>query len=118
MRSFLTRKGEVMQGYQVTFFMQEGRRYHGKQLSHWLMQVMQEMQIRGATHIVAAEGIGHSHRLHSWHFIELADRPEEVTIVATADEVEALLERLSHEEFRLFYAKMPVEFGVAGKADT
>jgi PII-like signaling protein len=47
-----------MQGYQLTFYTQEGRRHHGKQLSHWLMQVMREMQIRGATHTVAAEESG------------------------------------------------------------
>ncbi|MCY1476782.1 putative ACR [compost metagenome] len=107
-----------MQGYQVTFFTQEGRRYHGKQLSHWLMQVMHEMPVRGATRLVAAEGLGHDHRFHSWHFIEIADRPEEVTIVATAEEVDALFERLSHEQFHIFYAKTPVEFGVLGKADS
>ncbi|ABF12436.1 uncharacterized protein ACUXAV_003134 [Cupriavidus metallidurans] len=106
-----------MQGYQLTFYTQEGRRHHGKQLSHWLMQVMREMQIRGATHTVAAEGIGHDHRFHSWHFIELADRPEEVTVVATVEEVEALLERLRHEDIRLFYAKTPVEFGFVGTLD-
>jgi PII-like signaling protein len=51
-----------MQGCQVTFFTQEGRRYHGKQLSHWLMQVMHEMPVRGATRLVEAEGLGHDHR--------------------------------------------------------
>jgi PII-like signaling protein len=105
-----------MQGYQVTFFTQEGRRYHGKQLSHWLMQLLQEMRVRGATHTIAAEGIGHSHRLHSWLFVELADRPEEVTLVATAEELEALFERLNREDIHLFYTKTPVEFGSVGKA--
>ncbi|AQV96412.1 hypothetical protein BJN34_21320 [Cupriavidus necator] len=41
-----------------------------------------------------------------------------VTIVATAEEVDALFERLSHEQFHIFYAKTPVEFGVLGKADS
>ncbi|MEK7694625.1 MAG: hypothetical protein AAB419_04345, partial [Pseudomonadota bacterium] len=33
------------------------------------------------------------------------------------EEVEALLERLRHEDIRLFYAKTPVEFGFVGTLD-
>lgn len=105
-----------MQGYQVTFYTVEGRRYHGKQLSHWLMQLMRDLNFRGATHLVAAEGIGHDHKLHSWFFVEIADRPEEITMVATKEEVDKLFERLAQEKVSLFYARFPVEFGFLGKA--
>jgi len=105
-----------MQGFQVTLYTVENRRYHGKQLSHWLLQVMRELNFRGATHLVAAEGIGHDHKFHSWHFVELADRPEEITMIATEEEVQKLFDRLAKEDVRVFYARFPVEFGFLGKA--
>ncbi len=105
-----------MHGYQVTLYTVENRRHHGKQLSHWLLEVMREMNFRGATHLVAAEGIGHDHRFHSWHFVELADRPEEITMIATESEMQALFDRLATEDVHVFYAKFPVEFGFLGKA--
>ncbi|MNE45003.1 hypothetical protein D3C80_1392680 [compost metagenome] len=107
---------KIVNGYQVTLYTVENRRYHGKQLSHWLLQIMREMNFRGATHLVAAEGIGHDHRFHSWHFVELADRPEEITMIATAPEMQLLFDRLAAEDVRVFYAKFPVEFGFLGKA--
>ncbi|MGT2433313.1 hypothetical protein ACU4HD_39390 [Cupriavidus basilensis] len=30
-----------MQGFQLTLFTIENRRHHGKQLSHWLLQVLE-----------------------------------------------------------------------------
>jgi PII-like signaling protein len=107
---------KIVHGYQVTLYTVESRRHHGKQLSHWLLEVMREMKIRGVTHLVAAEGIGHDHRFHSWHFVELADRPEAITMIATESEVQALFDRLATEDVHVFYAKSPVEFGFLGKA--
>jgi len=104
-----------MQGFQLTLFTVENRRHHGKQLSHWLLQVLRELHIRGATHLVAAEGIGHDRRFHSWHFLELADRPEEITVIATGEEVARLFARLTEEDVQVFYASTPVEFGFLGK---
>ncbi|WP_059412398.1 DUF190 domain-containing protein [Cupriavidus basilensis] len=104
-----------MQGFQLTLFTVENRRHHGKQLSHWLLQVLRELHIRGATHLVAAEGIGHDRRFHSWHFLELADRPEEITVIATGEEVARLFARLAEEDVQVFYASTPVEFGFLGK---
>ena len=105
-----------MHGYQVTLYTVENRRYHGKQLSHWLIELMRELKFRGATHVVAAEGIGHDHRFHSCHFVDLADRPEEITMIATEAEMQTLFERLAKEDVRVFYAKFPVEFGFLGKS--
>ncbi|GAB7545189.1 DUF190 domain-containing protein [Cupriavidus sp. CuC1] len=105
-----------MQGFQLTLFTIENRRHHGKQLSHWLLQILRELQIRGATHMVAAEGIGHDRRFHTWHFLELADRPEEITVIATEEEVQRLFDRLALEDIQVFYAKTPVEFGFLGKS--
>nr|WP_301542534.1 DUF190 domain-containing protein [Cupriavidus basilensis] len=109
-------RGAAVQGFQLTLFTIENRRHHGKQLSHWLLQILRELRIRGATHMVAAEGIGHDRRFHTWHFLELADRPEEITVIATEEEVQRLFDRLALEDVQVFYAKTPVEFGFLGKS--
>lgn len=108
--------GHIVEGYQVTLYTVESRRHHGKQLSHWLLQLMHELNLQGATHLVAAEGIGHHHRFHSWHFVELTDRPEQITLIATAAEVETLFARLAQEDVEIFYTRSPVEFGLVGGA--
>ena len=48
--------------------------------------------------------------------MELADRPEEITMIATEAEMQTLFERLAKEDVKVFYAKFPVEFGFLGKS--
>jgi PII-like signaling protein len=104
-----------MQGYQITFFTQQDRRHKGKPLADWLVHLAQELGLSGATLISGNEGFGHHGRLHSAHFFELADQPQEVVLAATAEETERLFERLKAEGVQLFYVKTPVEFGVLGE---
>lgn len=106
-----------MQGYQITFFTQQDHRHKGKPLADWLVHLAQELGLRGATLIAGGEGFGQHGRLHSARFFELADRPQEVVMAATADETERLFERLKTEGVHLFYVKTPVEFGVVGEPD-
>jgi uncharacterized protein len=104
-----------MQGYQITFFMQEDRRHNGRPLGDWLVKLAREMKMRGATLIPASEGFGLGGRVHSAHFFELADRPLEVVMAVTAGEADALFARLRAEGVSLFYVKSPVEFGTIGE---
>jgi hypothetical protein len=55
--------------------------------------------------------------MHSVHFIELTDQPQEVVMVVTTEEADRLFERLKSEGVHLFYAKTPAEFGVLGEAN-
>jgi PII-like signaling protein len=103
-----------MQGYQITFFTQQDRRHKGKPLADWLVHLAQELGLSGATLISGNEGFGHHGRLHSAHFFELADQPQEVVLAATAEETERLFERLRAEGVQVFYVKTPVEFGTLG----
>ncbi len=104
-----------MDGYQLTFFTQQERRHDHQQLCQWLLTLAKSMQIRGATLISAQEGLGSHHRLHSAHFFDLADQPVEVTMIVSAEECDALMERLRNEpNLHLFYAKSHVEFGTIG----
>jgi PII-like signaling protein len=104
-----------MQGFQVTFFTEEGRHHGHKAVDAWLMELARSLGITGVTTLVGAQGIGRDGRLHSAHFIELADRPVEVTMALSPAQCTALFDRLEAEQANLFYVRTPVEFGVVGK---
>lgn len=101
-------------GYQITFFTVQGHRHKGKPIGDWLVHVAKEMGLTGATLIPAAEGFGHHRRMHSVHFIELTDQPQEVVMILSAAEADRLLQRLENEGVHLFYAKTPTQFGTIG----
>lgn len=104
-----------MQGYQLTFFTQQDRRHGFTPLGDWLLQEARRLGIKGATLIAAAEGFGHDRRMHSAHFFDLADQPQEVTMAVTADEAQRLFQRLREEKIKIFYVKSPIEFGMTGE---
>ena len=106
-----------MKGYQVTFFTQQNRRHHHRQLAEWLMLAARDLGIRGATILSATEGYGAHRRVHSAHFFELADQPQEVVMAVSEEESNQLFEYLERERVHVFYTKSPVEFGVLGEAD-
>jgi uncharacterized protein len=106
-----------MNGYQVTFFTQQDHRHKGKPVGEWLIHLARELGLRGATLVAAGEGFGHHKRLHSAHFFELADQPQEVTMALTGEESDRLFDRLEAEGVRLFYVRMAVEFGTVGEPD-
>lgn len=106
-----------MNGYLLTFFTQQDRKHAGKPLADWLIQLAREMGLRGATLLPGAEGYGHTGRVHSAHFFELADQPLEVQLAVTEEESGRLFERLRSEGVRVFYVKTPIEFGTLGADD-
>lgn len=103
-----------MNGYQITFFTQQDRRHHHQPLAEWLMLAARGLGLRGATIVNASEGYGQHRRIHSAHFFELADQPQEVTLAVTEEESERLFALLEKEGVHLFYVKTAVEFGVIG----
>ena len=106
-----------MKGYQVTFFTQQDRRHGRKPMAEWLIQTARELGLRGATSLAAAEGFGHHGRIHSAHFFDLADQPQEVVLAVTQEELDRLFEHLRKEKVHLFFVKSEVEFGVIGEPD-
>jgi PII-like signaling protein len=103
-----------MQGFQITFFTQQDRRHHHTPVAEWLLLVARDLGLRGATIFAASEGYGQHRRVHSAHFFDLADQPQEVVMAATPDEADRLFAFLEQEGVPLFYVKTPVEFGVLG----
>ena len=106
-----------MQGYQLTFFTQQDQEHRGTPLAHWLIEETRAMGIGGATLVGVSEGFGHRRRIHSAHFIELADQPLQVILAVTAEEFERLSMKLRAENVKIFYIKAPVEFGMTGDED-
>lgn len=103
-----------MHGYQLTFYTQQDRKHAGLPMSEWLVQEARRMGIGGATVIAAQEGFGHSHRLHSARFFELADQPVEITMALSGVDVDRLFARLREVDLDLFYVKSAIEFGSTG----
>lgn len=106
-----------MKGYQITFFTQQDRRHGHTPLAEWLMLAARDLGIRGATIIAASEGYGHHRRIHSAHFFELADQPQEVVMALNEEEANQLFALLEKEGVHCFYVKSAVEFGVLGEPE-
>lgn len=100
-----------MNGFQLTFFIQQNRRHHHKVLAHWVVEQARKLGIHGATLIGASEGFGHHGRIHSAHFVDLADQPLEIVMAVTAEEADRLFALLRAERVKIVYVKTPVEFG-------
>ncbi|HTV79220.1 MAG TPA: DUF190 domain-containing protein [Steroidobacteraceae bacterium] len=105
-----------MQGYQLTFFTQQGRRHGHALLVDWLLMLARDSGLQGATIVAAAKGFGHTGQMHSAGFFDLADQPQLVIMTATAEQAEALLGRIGAENLQLFYLRTPAEFGLLGSA--
>ena len=106
-----------MKGYQITFFTQQGRHHKHRPLAEWLMLAARDIGIHGATILSGSEGYGHHGHIHSAHFFELADQPQEVVMAVSEEESLRLFELLKAEGVHLFYVKTPVEFGVLGEPE-
>ncbi|HEY4210277.1 MAG TPA: DUF190 domain-containing protein [Steroidobacteraceae bacterium] len=106
-----------MNGYQISFFTEQNQQHEGKPVGEWLLALARELRLYGATLWSATEGFGRSGRMHSAHFFELADQPQEVVMSATTEQTEALFARLRESGIELSYVKCPVEFGTLGERE-
>jgi PII-like signaling protein len=102
-----------MQGHFLKFYVHEGQRHHGVLVWEWLLQQANKLGIRGGSAFRAMAGFGRHHLLHEAHFFELAGTlTVEIEFMVTDEESRQLLELLTREKVRLFYAHIPAHFGV------
>jgi uncharacterized protein len=104
-----------MNGFQVTFFTEQGRRHGHMPIHQWMLELAKSLGIRGVTTSVGIEGVGRDGKTHSAHFIELADQPIQITMALTEEQYRTLFEHLIQEKANLFYVKAAVEFGTVGE---
>lgn len=104
-----------MKGVQLRFYMYEDQHAHGKLLYEWLLERAMRLGIPGGSAFRAVAGYGRDGRLHEQTFFELAgNTPMLVEFIVAENESDRLLAVLEAEGLALFYARLPVEFGLTG----
>ena len=104
-----------MDGSFLRFYVHENERLHGQLAWEWLLQRANSLGIRGGSAFRAVAGFGRDHRLHEERFFELAGTVTiEVEFIVTDDEARQLLELVTAEGLRVFYARTPAHFGTTG----
>lgn len=102
-----------MKGVFLRFYFQENRRHRQVLLYEWLLEEAKKLGIHGGTVFRAIAGFGHHGALHFQHFFELAgELPMQLDFVVSEHEADALFEVIRRERIRVFYLKVPAEFGV------
>ena len=104
-----------MRGWQLTFYTQQGRSHGTRSIAEWLVAEAKALGISGATMSAAQGGYGRDGRLHWANFFELAEQPLEVSLALSDEAAERLFARIAAEGLRIFYTKVPVEFGITGE---
>ncbi|HRF44494.1 MAG TPA: DUF190 domain-containing protein [Candidatus Competibacteraceae bacterium] len=102
-----------MGGSFLRFYVRENQRHDHRLLWEWLLEQANRMGIRGGSAFRAMAGFGQHHQLHEDHFFELAGTlTVEVEFIVADDEAQKLLDRLKAEKIRVFYTKIPAQFGI------
>jgi uncharacterized protein len=105
-----------MNGYQLTLFTLRNRMHKGKPIGQWLLEEARRLGVPGASLISASEGYGHDAEVHSARFFELGDQPIEVTMALSTEELARFMARLGEEQIKVFYTKVPIEYGTTGES--
>ena len=101
-----------MDGSLLRFYVHENHRLHGQLAWEWLLQQANALGVRGGSAFRAMAGFGRHHLLHEERFFELAGTVTvEVEFIVSDDEARQLLELVTREKLRVFYARTPAHFG-------
>jgi len=102
-----------MDGCYLRLYVHENDRVGGRLAWEWLLGQANGMGIRGGSAFRAMAGFGRHHVLHEERFFELAGSVTvELDFIVTEEEAGRLLDLVTRERLRVFYAKVPAQFGV------
>jgi uncharacterized protein len=102
-----------MQGSYLRFYVHEGQRHQRRLVWEWLLEQANGLGIRGGSAFRAMAGFGRHHVLHESTFFELAGTlTVEVEFIVSEEEAAKLLAVVREAGIRLFYARVPAQFGV------
>jgi PII-like signaling protein len=102
-----------MEASLLRFYVHESQRCHGRLFWEWLLEQANRIGIRGGSAVRAMAGFGRHHRLHEEHFFELAGTMTiEVEFIVNDDEARQLMALIEGEKIRVFYARVPAQFGI------
>jgi PII-like signaling protein len=107
-----------MNGTLLRFYVHENRKHDHILLYEWLLEHAKKLGIHGGSAFRAIAGFGRHGVLHEEHFFELAgDMTVAVDFAVTDIEADQLLALVREENVRLFYTRIPIEYGIVeGKA--
>ena len=102
-----------MQGSLLRFYLGEQQRHQGVLLWEWLLEKANAFGICGGCAFRAVGSFGRHHAVHEERFFELAGSAGiTVEFIASDDEIEQFLALIRGEKIRLFYARIPADFGI------
>jgi len=102
-----------MDGCYLRLYLHENTRVGGRLAWEWVLEQANALGIRGGSAFRAMAGFGRHRVLHEERFFELAGSVSvELDFIVTDEEARLLLELLAREKLRVFYARVPAQFGV------
>jgi PII-like signaling protein len=104
-----------MKGLHLRLYTYENRKHRGEPVYAWLLDQARKLGIPGGSAYRAMAGYGRHGLRHEQHFFELAGQePVLVEFIVSAQQAEAFFAALEAEGLDLFYACLPVDYGVTG----
>lgn len=105
-----------MKGTLLRFYVHESRKHRHVLLYEWLLEEARRLGLHGGSAFRAIAGFGRHGVMHEDHFFELAgDLTVEIDFALSDEDAQRLLARVEAEAIEIFYVKMPIEYGVAGR---
>ena len=102
-----------MNGTFLRFYVDEQQRHRGVLLWEWVLGEANRIGVRGGSAFRAVGGFGRRHALHESRFFELAGETGiELEFIANDEEATQLLALVEKERIRIFFARIPAQFGV------
>ena len=105
---------EFTHGWELIFMAPRSRRHAGEPVLNAVVRLAAQQGLTHYTRRTDAEGSGISGRVHSAHFFDLADEPEELTLVATRTRAAALLHAVEQADLEVFVLRREIEYAQLG----
>jgi uncharacterized protein len=107
-----------MNGVYLRFYTHENQKVHGLLFYEWLLEQAKRLGIHGGTAFKAMAGYGRHGIMHESKFFELAgDLTVEVEFIVTEHEAAQLMALVRSAKVRVFFARVPAEFGIVEGSD-
>lgn len=106
-----------MKGFELIFIAPRSRRHEGKPVLDIVLDIAKSQGIKCHTRRVDMEGSGLNGHVHSAHFFELSDEPEELMFVVDGGQADALLRQVEDRGVHVFCLRRPIDYWQFGGRD-
>jgi PII-like signaling protein len=102
-----------MQGSLLRFYVHEYQRVNQRLVWEWLLRQADRLSIHGGVAVRTMAGCGRRQALREQHFIEpTGSFTIQVDFMVNDEEADRLLEVVRQEKIRVFFARIPAQFGI------